>query len=113
MTGARVPGALVPSPSKGPYLAVTTGALGIAWAPIFVALSGASPVAVTFWRYAYALPVLAGLVAFRPRARATFRVPGWKGLALIAGVCLRSILFYGIARSVSSELDQRRCSPTR
>ncbi|MEE8556694.1 MAG: DMT family transporter [Myxococcota bacterium] len=70
---------------RGPYLAVTAGALGIAWAPIFVALSGASPVAVAFWRYAYALPVLAGLVALRPRARAAFRIPGWKGLALIAG----------------------------
>jgi drug/metabolite transporter (DMT)-like permease len=69
-----------------PYLATTLGALGIAWAPVFVALSGAGPVTVAFWRYAYALPWLAALVLLRPGARDAFRERRWIRLAVVGGV---------------------------
>jgi drug/metabolite transporter (DMT)-like permease len=51
-----------------------------------VALSGASPITAAFWRYAYALPLLAALVLLRTRARAGFRTRRWIPLASCAGV---------------------------
>ncbi len=67
------------------YVAAGAGALGISLAPIFVTLSEAGPVAAAFWRFAYALPLLAVFCALDPRARASFRQPGWMPLAVLSG----------------------------
>jgi drug/metabolite transporter (DMT)-like permease len=65
---------------------MTLGAIGISWAPIFVALSDVSPEAVAFWRYVYALPFLAALALLRLTPRASFRKRGWMRLAALSGV---------------------------
>ncbi len=48
---------------SGSFLALLGGAVAIGFAPIFVRLSEAGPVATAFWRLALALPVLWTLAA--------------------------------------------------
>ncbi len=69
-----------------PYLQTFAGALGISAAPILVSLSGGSPSEIAFWRFVYALPFLFALTVLNPRARSSFRNPGWIGLALLSGI---------------------------
>jgi drug/metabolite transporter (DMT)-like permease len=57
--------------------ALFAGALGIAFAPIFVRWSEVGPVATAFWRMALALPLLALWASLQPRrAGAPARPPG-------------------------------------
>ncbi|CAO3413358.1 DMT family transporter [Azospirillum doebereinerae] len=50
-------------------IALLAGALGIAFAPIFVRLSEVGPVSTAFWRVAFAAPVLALWMAAETRGR--------------------------------------------
>mgnify|MGYP003503505736 CR=1 FL=1 len=50
-------------------VALFAGAIGIAFAPIFVRLSEVGPVATAFWRLALALPLLALWMALQERGR--------------------------------------------
>jgi drug/metabolite transporter (DMT)-like permease len=75
-----VAGALLPSCGHGmmtrPFLLLVAGAVAIGFAPIFVRLSSAGPVATAFWRMALAVPVL-WMLASRQNVSAagTFRSP--------------------------------------
>jgi drug/metabolite transporter (DMT)-like permease len=65
-------------------LALFAGALGIAFAPIFVRISEVGPVATAFWRVGLALPVLMLLSRHQvPR----FAAPGGARAALGLGLC--------------------------
>ena len=66
--------------------ALFAGALGIAFAPIFVRWSEVGPVATAFWRMALALPLLALWASLQPRrAEAPARHTGI-AMALLAGL---------------------------
>lgn len=71
--------------------ALLAGALGIAFAPIFVRLSETGPVATAFWRVAFATPVLALWMAAEPRGRS--RRPA--SLADYARLSLAGLFFAG------------------
>lgn len=67
-------------------VALFAGAIGIAFAPIFVRLSEVGPVATAFWRLALALPLLALWMALQERGRKQGATrPAWP-MALLAGV---------------------------
>ncbi|MCO5099105.1 MAG: DMT family transporter [Rhodocyclaceae bacterium] len=71
---------------KWALLALFVGALGIAFAPIFVRWSEVGPVATAFWRMALALPLLALWASLQPRrAEAPGRHTGI-AMALLAGL---------------------------
>lgn len=70
-----------------PLLAVTLGAVTIAFSAIFVRLSGASPEAAATWRCAYAVPVLWVLAELEDR-RFGRRLLRARLLAVPAGVLL-------------------------
>ena len=71
---------------KWALLALFAGALGIAFAPIFVRWSEVGPVATAFWRMALALPLLALWASLQPRrAEAPARHTGI-AMALLAGL---------------------------
>lgn len=55
--------------------ALLAGALGIAFAPIFVRLSDLAPTAVAFWRLTFALPVLGLWLALERRGGGAVRRP--------------------------------------
>jgi drug/metabolite transporter (DMT)-like permease len=62
------------------------GVLSISFSAVFVRLSGVSPVTATFYRAAYAVPVLAGIWAwFREGDR---RLPRARLLAFVSGIVL-------------------------
>lgn len=66
--------------------ALFAGAIGIAFAPIFVRWSEVGPVATAFWRMALALPLLAVWASLQPRGAVQ---PGRRGglvMALLAGL---------------------------
>jgi drug/metabolite transporter (DMT)-like permease len=67
--------------------ALFAGAIGIAFAPIFVRWSEVGPVATAFWRLALALPLLAVWAALQPRATGAGPSSGgnWT-LAAVAGL---------------------------
>lgn len=68
-----------PSPARGALLALLVGALGIAFAPIFVKLSPLAPSATAFWRLGFALPVLAVWLLAERHGNTTPRRPqGWR-----------------------------------
>ncbi|UKJ72206.1 DMT family transporter [Azospirillum brasilense] len=56
-------------------IALLTGALGIAFAPIFVRLSELGPSATAFWRLAFAIPALWVWMAVEPKGGARSRKP--------------------------------------
>lgn len=66
-------------PARIALLALLAGALGIAFAPIFVRLSEAGPTATAFWRLALALPALALWMRVERggEGRAARRPQGW------------------------------------
>jgi len=64
--GTANPGA-VAMPGRRPLLMAGLGAATISCSPIFVSLSGASPVSTAFYRTAIALPVLAALAVIEQR----------------------------------------------
>ena len=67
-------------------VALFAGAIGIAFAPIFVRLSEVGPVATALWRLALALPLLALWMALQERGRKQGATrPAWP-MALLAGV---------------------------
>ena len=66
------------------HLLALLGVLSISFSAIFVLLSGASPVTATFYRGAYAAPVLLGIwLAQRSGDR---RGPRERGLAIVSGL---------------------------
>lgn len=67
--------------------ALFAGAIGIAFAPIFVRWSEVGPVATAFWRMLLALPLLAAWAALHARGREPLpdEKRGWK-LAVLAGL---------------------------
>ena len=67
-------------------IALFAGAIGIAFAPIFVRLSEVGPVATAFWRLALALPLLALWMALQERGRKQGAArPAWP-MAVLAGL---------------------------
>lgn len=67
-------------------VALFAGAIGIAFAPIFVRLSEVGPVATAFWRLALALPLLALWMALQERGRKQGAArPAWP-MAVLAGL---------------------------
>lgn len=56
-------------------IALLTGALGIAFAPIFVRLSELGPVATAFWRLGFAVPALWVWMALEPKGAGRARRP--------------------------------------
>jgi drug/metabolite transporter (DMT)-like permease len=52
-----------------PILVLAGGACAIAFAPIFVRLTGTGPAAAGFWRLSFALPALAAIAFAQPRSR--------------------------------------------
>ena len=81
MTDAAAPGRT----RLWPLLALLGGACAIAFAPIFVRLTGTGPAAAGFWRLALALPVLTALtLARRPDGRRA--VPGPSRITMLAGL---------------------------
>lgn len=56
-------------------IALLTGALGIAFAPIFVRLSELGPVATAFWRLGFSVPVLWLWMALEPKGAGRARRP--------------------------------------
>jgi drug/metabolite transporter (DMT)-like permease len=66
--------------------ALFAGAIGIAFAPIFVRLSEVGPVATAFWRMLLALPLLAAWAALQERGKpASDEKSGW-WMAVLAGL---------------------------
>src|SRR3972149_5965846 len=96
--------------ARAALVALLSGALGIAFAPIFVRLSELGPAATAFYRLAFAVPpLLAGGEIERRRSPSTRRPSGsgdYVGLA-VAGLCFAgdlavwhwSILFTSVANS--------------
>jgi drug/metabolite transporter (DMT)-like permease len=68
------------------YAAALSGALGLSFSPILVALSQVAPTPVAIFRYLYALPAVALLCTLRRGGRASFRLRGWIPAAALAGV---------------------------
>ncbi|MBZ0143611.1 MAG: DMT family transporter [Rhodocyclaceae bacterium] len=66
--------------------ALFAGALGIAFAPIFVRWSEVGPVATAFWRMALALPLLALWASLQPRRAAAPARHTGIAMALLAGL---------------------------
>lgn len=91
-----------PSPAPSPHaaahldraqrvalIALLTGALGIAFAPIFVRLSEVGPVATAFWRLALAVPALWIWMAVEPKGSTRARKPsGWSDYARLSAAGL-------------------------
>ena len=75
------------SPARWALAALFAGAIGIAFAPIFVRLSEVGPVATAFWRMFLALPLLALWAAAQERRGITnaHGRHGWR-MAVLAGV---------------------------
>ena len=71
---------------KWALLALFAGALGIAFAPIFVRWSEVGPVATAFWRMALALPLLALWASLQPRRAAAPERHTGISMALLAGL---------------------------
>lgn len=65
--------------------ALFAGALGIAFAPIFVRLSEVGPVATAFWRLFLALPLLALWAGLEKRRKPAGAARGWP-VAVLAGL---------------------------
>lgn len=63
-----------------------TGAIAIAFSPIFVRLSELGPAATAFWRVGFALPALWALMALRPPVSggALRRPAGWRDYAALS-----------------------------
>lgn len=91
-------------------IALLSGALGIAFAPIFVRLSELGPTATAFYRLAFALPLLFLWMQIEGRRDAAPRRPsalGDYGRLILAGLCFAadlavwhwSILFTSVANS--------------
>lgn len=70
----------------GALAALFAGAIGIAFAPIFVRLSEVGPVATAFWRVLLALPLVALWVAIEERKRSTAAANGGLWLFAAAGL---------------------------
>lgn len=66
--------------------ALLVGAIGIAFAPIFVRWSEVGPVATAFWRLFLALPLLALWVALAPRRPDAGTADRATGMAVLAGL---------------------------
>ncbi len=75
------------------FLALLAGAVGIAFAPIFVRLSEVGPVATAFWRLALALPLLALWLAAQERPRRPARRPS--SVRDAARLALAGVFFAG------------------
>ncbi len=75
------------NPGRWALAALFAGAIGIAFAPIFVRLSEVGPVATAFWRMLLALPLLALWAAWHERGRKANPDEGrnWR-MAALAGV---------------------------
>lgn len=75
------------NPGRWALAALFAGAIGIAFAPIFVRLSEVGPVATAFWRMLLALPLLALWAAWHERGREADPDEGrnWR-MAALAGV---------------------------
>lgn len=69
------PAARVDSAQRIALIALLIGALGIAFAPIFVRLSELGPSATAFWRLAFAIPALWVWMAMEPKGGARSRKP--------------------------------------
>lgn len=74
------------SRAGGSLLALFAGAVGIAFAPIFVRLAETGPIATAFWRVLLALPLVALWAAIEERNRASAAVPGGLWLFAAAGL---------------------------
>jgi drug/metabolite transporter (DMT)-like permease len=78
------------------YLLALLGVLGISFSAIFVRLANVSPVTATFFRTAYAVPVLALVWAWQSRARARrglrLRAARERVLAFVSGLILAADL---------------------
>ena len=67
-------------------IALFAGAIGIAFAPIFVRLSEVGPVATAFWRLLLALPLLALWMALQERGRKQGAARSAWPMAVLAGL---------------------------
>ncbi len=78
------------------YVLALLGVLGISFSAIFVRLAGVSPVTATFFRTAYAVPVLAVIWAVQSRGRARRGLPARatreRVLAFVSGLILAADL---------------------
>lgn len=74
------------SPRRWALAALFAGAIGIAFAPIFVRLSEVGPVATAFWRLLLALPLLAGWAALQRDSRGAPPARGGLAMAALAGL---------------------------
>jgi drug/metabolite transporter (DMT)-like permease len=80
-----------PAQRNRAILSVACGAALIAFAPIGMRLSEVGPQATAFWRFAFALPILAALAFALPREKAPHGLaPRMLGLLIVAG------LFFGL-----------------
>jgi drug/metabolite transporter (DMT)-like permease len=80
---------IAPAPVHGRtphYAAAAIGALGISTAPVLVVLSDAGATPAAFWRFSYALPLLALSCLARGAGRRSLVTPGWIAAAALAGV---------------------------
>ena len=74
------------NPNRWALAALFAGAIGIAFAPIFVRLSEVGPVATAFWRLFLALPLLAAWAVLQERGKpASGEKSGW-WMAALAGL---------------------------
>jgi drug/metabolite transporter (DMT)-like permease len=73
-------------PGRWALAALFAGALGIAFAPIFVRWSEVGPVSTAFWRLFLALPLLALWVALEPRRPGAGTMDRGPGIAVLAGL---------------------------
>ncbi len=69
------PAARVDAAQRVALIALLTGALGIAFAPIFVRLSELGPSATAFWRLGFAVPALWAWMALEPKGGSRSRTP--------------------------------------
>jgi len=74
------------NPGKGALAALFAGAIGIAFAPIFVRWSEVGPVSTAFWRLMLALPLLAAWTVLRERRAAPARGCAAWPVAVLAGL---------------------------
>lgn len=87
------PAARADSAQRIALIALLTGALGIAFAPIFVRLSELEPSATAFWRLAFAIPALWVWMAVEPKGGARSRKPS--SLADYARLTAAGLFFAG------------------
>jgi drug/metabolite transporter (DMT)-like permease len=78
--------------SRGAFVALLAGAVGIAFAPIFVRLSELGPTATAFYRLALALPILWLWMEIGDRRAQTNRPAGYRDFV---GLILSGLFFAG------------------